>query len=117
MGIERRQQERIDTDLRVRYGQFTADREAIAVNVSMGGLFVKTNDIFPTGSELTLEIEFPERTVQLSGEVMWAIKVPEHQKEMLVCGMGVRFVQTEPGWPELFERWKQAATAGAGRYS
>jgi uncharacterized protein (TIGR02266 family) len=114
MGIERRKFERVPSRLAVRYGYVTLDREGIADNVSEGGLFIRTNQVFPMGTHLRLEVDFPERTIQQSGEVMWAIKVPEHQVETMICGMGIRFVDTEPGWPEFFRRWMADVTAGAG---
>jgi uncharacterized protein (TIGR02266 family) len=107
MTRNRRQFDRLESHLPVRFGFVTADRKAFADNLSEGGLFIRTNAVLPVGSQINIEIELPQRTVQQSGEVMWAIKVPDHQKDILVCGMGIRFLQTDPGWTALFRKLRK----------
>ena len=106
MSKEKRKSPRIRSHLQVRYGYVTIDRSAVAENISEGGLYIRTNQVLPVGSQISMEIEFPERTVAHTGEVLWAIRVPEHMAETMVCGMGIRFIDTIPGWSELFARWK-----------
>ena len=111
MTEETRKGPRVRSHLPVRYGYVTVDRSAVAENISEGGLYIRTNQVLPVGSQISMEIEFPERTVVHTGEVLWAIRVPEHLAETMVCGMGVRFIDTVPGWSEFFARWK---SGGAG---
>jgi hypothetical protein len=40
--------------------------------------------------------------------VTWAIRVPEHLRETMVCGMGVGFVDPDPGWATFFEAWRES---------
>jgi len=96
----------------VRYGYVTIDRAAVAENVSEGGLYIRTNQVLPVGSQIAMEIEFPGRTVAQTGEVLWAIRVPEHMASTLICGMGVRFVDTVPDWTDFFRRWRDGALGG-----
>lgn len=106
MSKEMRTSPRIRSHLAVRYGYVTVDRSAVAENISEGGLYIRTNQVLSVGSQISMEIEFPERTVVHTGEVLWAIRVPEHMTETMVCGMGIRFIDTIPGWTEFFARWK-----------
>jgi len=112
MADEKRQSPRVRTCLPVRYGYVTLDRTAVAENISEGGLYIRTNQVLPVGSQIAMEIEFPERTVVQTGEVLWAIRVPQHMAATLICGMGIRFVDTSPGWTDFFQRWKNGV-AGA----
>jgi len=50
--------------------------------------------------------------VAQTGEVLWAIRVPEHMASTLICGMGVRFVDTVPDWTDFFRRWRDGALGG-----
>lgn len=100
--------ERIRVRIRVRYGLSAADREGFAENVSEGGIYINTNQVFKVGSRLLLRIEFLERVVRQRGEVVWAIQVPEHLRGSMVCGMGISFTDTDPEWLSFFRRWKAA---------
>jgi len=107
---EKRTSPRIPSRLPVRYGYVTVDRSAIAENISEGGLYIRTNQVLPVGSQISMEIEFPERTVVQTGEVLWAIRVPEHLAQAMDCGMGIRFIDTVPDWIEFFARWRRGIT-------
>lgn len=98
--------DRVQTRLRVRYGNGRAECEDSASNISEGGMFIETNQVFPVGTRLILYIEFPRRTIQQWGEVTWAIRIPEHLRGSMVCGMGISFVDSEPSWPKFFRDWK-----------
>lgn len=99
--------DRVQTRLRVSYGVDAIDRTDHAESVSEGGLYINTNEVFKVGTALILRVEFPERAVCLRGEVTWAIRVPEHLRDRMVCGMGISFIAPDPQWPEFFRRWKQ----------
>jgi hypothetical protein len=115
MSVEQRLQRRhprVRTSLVVHYGPETPDRTASAETVSEGGLHIRTNDTLKVGTRLVLRIEFPERPVQLRGEVVWSIRVPAHLERDMVCGMGVRFLGGDLEWPAFFRRWKEHVAAG-----
>jgi hypothetical protein len=61
--------------------------------------------VFKVGTRLVVRIEFPERAVCHRGEVTWAIRVPEHLRDQMVCGMGISFIDPDPQWPLFFREW------------
>lgn len=115
--VNRRRSERIHTQLAVRYGRSSMDLTGHAENVSEGGLYVLTNQVFKVGSVIQMVIEFEERGFQHQGEVMWAIAVPDHMKDSLVHGMGVQFVNPDPSWPAFFTGWRKEVLASRGESS
>jgi Tfp pilus assembly protein PilZ len=103
-----RHKERVSTRLRVLYGGAATDRVGYAENISVGGLYINTNEVLKAGERLNLCIEFPRRAVLKRGEVMWSITVPQHLRSEMVCGMGISFVDADPDWPEFFRSWKES---------
>lgn len=81
--------------LRVQYG---ADQETLlddySINVSTGGLFIATLNIFPVGTSLTLTIFLPENEncIKLKGKVAWANFPDLIRNQNLPIGMGIQFV-------------------------
>lgn len=104
-----RRHDRVRARLRVGYGVGTIDRQSYAESISEGGLCISTNDVLKVGTRLIVRIEFPERAVCHRAEVTWAIRVPEHLREQMVCGMGLTFIDPDPQWPEFFARWMARA--------
>ncbi len=101
-----RRHSRVRARLWVSYGIDSIDSAGCAESVSEGGLHISTNDVLGVGTRLVLRIEFPERAVLQLGEVTWAIRVPEHLRDEMVCGMGIRFLDLDPGWMEFFRGWR-----------
>ncbi len=106
-----RRHERVRTTLWVSYGVDSIDAAGCAESVSEGGLHINTNDVLAVGTRLVLRIEFPERAVLQKGEVMWAICVPEHLRNEMVCGMGIQFLDPDPKWVTFFRDWRAALAA------
>jgi len=105
--IDRRRHERFRAALQARYGTISCDYAGPVDNISISGLCIRTNEVFPAGTRIRLQIEFPERTFQHSGEVMWAIKVPEQNMQTMMCGMGIQFIDSGAEWAEFFAGWKK----------
>ncbi len=103
-----RRHQRVRTRLRISYGVGTINREAFAESISEAGLHIDTNDVFQVGTRLILRVEFPGRAICHQGEVTWAIHVPPHMSDSMVCGMGIRFVDPDPRWMDFFRQWKAA---------
>jgi hypothetical protein len=108
---DRRRHERFTVSLQVSYGTISCDHTGPVDNISVSGLCIRTNEVFPAGTRIKMQIQFPERTFHYTGEVMWAIKVPKQDMQSMMCGMGIQF--TDPGaeWAEFFARWKQGFAA------
>ena len=87
------------------YGIETTDRTAFAESISAGGIYVNTNEVYKVGTRLILCIQFPERVVCHRAEVAWAIQVPEHLRDSMMCGMGISFSDPDPQWSEFFDAW------------
>ncbi len=106
-----REASRIATRLTVRFGMGRTERTGYAENVSEGGIYINTNEPYRVSDRVLLRIEFPERTLVRRGEIVWAIRVPDHQRESMICGMGISFIDHHADWPEFFQRWKSANDA------
>jgi hypothetical protein len=101
----RRKHQRFAVRLQVQFGADALEREGVAENISEGGVYMDTNDVSKPGTELLLRIQFPEAAVVLRAEVVWAIHIPEGQPRRLLCGMGLRFLDTGTEWTTFFRRW------------
>jgi Tfp pilus assembly protein PilZ len=93
--VEKRDRNRIVKRLFTRFGPDDPVNIGYTGDVSLSGIFIKTNTIFPPGAVLKIEIELPNsKTIHLLGTVMWAKRVPStlvrHVKK---SGMGVRILQ------------------------
>jgi hypothetical protein len=104
--IDNRRKARIPASLPVHFGSRACDIPGAAENLSEEGLYINTNRIFPVGTTIQLEIQFPDCTIFHHAKVVWAIQVPEHQREELICGMGVEFVGHNPEWYPVYRRWR-----------
>jgi uncharacterized protein (TIGR02266 family) len=98
--------DRVDTRIRVRHGTDDPSQLDFATNISEAGLCIDTNRVYPVGTRLVLQLEFPGHTVRHDGEVAWAIKVPDHLRSAMVCGMGITFIRPDPAWAAFFRRFK-----------
>lgn len=93
--------------VRTRYGVDALERTAFTNNISLSGAFIKTNMVYKPGTMLQLELAFPDETVSLWAQVIWAKRVPPQLARSLHCGMGIRFINAGTEWVEVFERWQQ----------
>jgi uncharacterized protein (TIGR02266 family) len=107
-----RRHDRVRTRVSVRYGIGALDREDFAESVSVGGLYIRTNDVFRVGTHLTVEVAFPDGAIRRHGEVVWAIQAPAHLQHVMVVGMGISFQDRDARWTEAFERWRSSLASG-----
>jgi Tfp pilus assembly protein PilZ len=105
--------QRVESQLNVHYGVHACDRSAKAQNISKEGLFISTNTTYPAGTQLMIQIEFPDTAFFHRVEVIWAIRVPEHMEDDLICGMGVKFIEPDASWLKFFHNWKTKRFATA----
>ncbi len=106
-----RRHDRIRICLPVSYGTESTENHGHAESISEGGLYINTNDVCKVGTRLIVLIEFPDRVVCHRGEVVWAIRVPEHLRDSMVCGMGISFTDADPQWSKFFQTWMSSAGA------
>jgi hypothetical protein len=93
--VEKRARNRIARRLFVRFGQEQVINIGFTGDISLTGIFIKTNTIFAPGSILKMEIELAgSKMLHLRGTVMWAKRVPTTlSRHIKKSGMGVRIMQ------------------------
>jgi len=95
LAVAAREAQRVRARLEVRYGP---DRLQLlcnySVNISAGGLFLKTDDPLPVDTPLDLEFTLPSRQQPIccSGRVAWVNHPVLLHKPELAAGMGVQFI-------------------------
>ena len=93
----RRELLRIETKLEVEYKNFDQFFQEYTKNISLGGIFIKTDKMLPAQSVLEIDLKLPGRSelIQLVGEVVHTID-PETAKERgWEPGLGISFVDFE----------------------
>jgi len=106
---DKRRDGRARRRLMVKYGLSTADKTAFTKNLSETGLFIQTNSVFKPGTTIHVAIQFPQETISMWAQVVWAKVVPPQLAHVLECGMGVRFIDPTPDWMAFFLEWKKKA--------
>lgn len=102
---QRRAHPRYSVDLDVSLGSDHNFYAGFTENLSEGGVFVATHLIKPVGERLELTIHLPDSDAVIRGlgEVRWLRTYSEQSN--VPPGMGVRFVELEPGSLEAIERF------------
>jgi Tfp pilus assembly protein PilZ len=110
MGVYRktRRARRVEAELNVRFGIDALEHNAVSTNISEDGIHIATNAAIKIGTRIQLVIEFPSHASRQTGQVVWAIQVPEHLVDSMVYGLGVRFVDPDPGWASVFGQWRDS---------
>ena len=113
------------TNLRIKFRSASLDQfiERYAVDVSRGGIFIRTREPLPVDTRLRLEFQLQDATPLLAGEgtVVW-IREHDPARENVTPGMGVRFDKLTPETQPTLEkilaektRLEQAGTAAVGQ--
>jgi len=94
--MDKRGKDRIIKRLFVKFGTEKPDKVGFTEDISPSGLFIKCSTVLPPGTQLRIELELSDhRMVLLTGEVVWAKKVPQNLIRMAKkSGMGIRLIQT-----------------------
>ncbi|HVZ86296.1 MAG TPA: TIGR02266 family protein, partial [Polyangia bacterium] len=113
------------TNLRIKFRSASLEQfiERYAVDVSRGGIFIRTREPLAVGTRLRLEFQLQDASPLLSGEgtVVW-IREPDQTRENVTPGMGVRFDKLSPESQPTLEkilaektRLEQAGVAAANQ--
>lgn len=92
---EHRREARIPKTLRVSYSTRTGNVGVVISNLSVGGLFIKTNDPLSKDEKTDLVIFLPDKKkkLEVTGKVVWASREERVTPEgKLPPGMGVKFL-------------------------
>lgn len=103
---EKRDVHRTRRRVRVRYGVERLEKTAFTQNVSEGGLFLRTNQVFAPGTVLQIEVEFSDRKFSLWARVAWAKQVPPQLAHVVECGMGLSLIEPPPEWVQFYAEWR-----------
>ena len=113
-----RQAKRTPVTLKVKFKSETLDQfiERYAVDVSQGGIFIRTKDPQPVGTQMKFEFQLRDGAPLIGGEgtVVW-IREPDPSRPAVAPGMGVRFDRLAEGSPVVLERiLNQKSRIGGG---
>jgi hypothetical protein len=129
--MDRRRDRRWPRQLEVHFwkrGDEGRPTRAISINVSRTGIFVRTQQVLPSGSRVRLEVFHGSRSFIAEGVVKRALKTPTNLQSVMPSGMGIRFLRIEEMLEDLLpgvdlhaeeripEGVSQPAT-GSGSYS
>ncbi|MGF1465356.1 MAG: TIGR02266 family protein [Sandaracinaceae bacterium] len=87
---ERRSYTRFPAEIQVDYTSGDTFLFSYITNISEMGIFIRSDDPLPVGTDLRLRFASDEDRLELSGEVMWVNPV-KLGPDNLNPGMGVRF--------------------------
>jgi len=108
MPNDKRREPRVDVELGLQLAFGSLDEFIVryAINISRGGIFVRTRDLQPAGTPVAFDIRLQsgERVIHGKGVVSWAThpSVPGEPKR--VPGMGIAFRELDPESRALVER-------------
>jgi uncharacterized protein (TIGR02266 family) len=95
------------TNLRIKFRSATIEQfiERYSVDMSRGGIFIRTREPLPVDTRLRLEFQLQDSTPLLAGEgtVVW-IREHDPARENVTPGMGVRFDKVTPETQPTLER-------------
>ncbi|MCG3172900.1 MAG: hypothetical protein GMKNLPBB_01071 [Myxococcota bacterium] len=91
---DKRKFSRVEVHMKVELRTTYVYASASVLNLSTGGVFIKTGKPLPVGSELDLAMHFPnlETPIQISGVVRWV----RSGAELDQSGMGVELMNITP---------------------
>ncbi|HEX2254958.1 MAG TPA: TIGR02266 family protein, partial [Thermoanaerobaculia bacterium] len=92
------------TTVRLCYDRFRGFVEENSANLSLGGMFIQTDERPPLGTELSIEFRLEDgfELIRGTGRVAWVRDEPAGPE--LPAGIGVRFLELTPGSRELIFR-------------
>lgn len=121
LSIERRNNVRIQKSVPVSFGLNGRTMVATSVDMSMGGIFIATDEDVQEGSKVELSITLTDNspTIEATGRISWVNSRSPVKKETLPKGFGVEFLEykeaKERYWEAFMSRYVfDACLQGAG---
>ncbi len=96
-GRDRRRHEREKKRFKVQFGPGDLAHSGYSVDLSESGLYLQAGFIYPPGTVLVLQIDFPEGPWTTRGIVRWSKDLPPAFKRSLRGGMGLEFLTGATG--------------------
>ena len=117
MPDEKRSGPRVEAEiaLRLAYGSIDEFIERYALNISSGGIFVRSRDPLPPGSPVRFDLQLAsgQRVVRGTGVVTWITPPSAPGEPKRLPGMGITFTSLDPESRALVERVVAARGADA----
>ena len=103
---DKRTSSRVPTNIEIVFRESGSFIKSYMINVSRGGVFIKTGHPLPLESELSLKIQLPGDTekIAIQGKVVWT---NSHSKAFPV-GMGIQFTDIAPEHKEKIDAFVEA---------
>ena len=92
MGEEKRKSPRVETNIEIMFRETGSLIKSYMLNVSKGGVFIKTSNPLPIDSPVIIQMQMPDdqETMEIEGCVVWSN--PMGAKNSFPTGMGIQFV-------------------------
>jgi type IV pilus assembly protein PilZ len=92
-----------ETAVRLRFDRFHGFVEQYSANLSLGGMFIKSDELPPLGTEVAVEFHLEDgfELIRGRGRVAWVREPAEGDDP---AGFGLRFLELTPGSRELIFR-------------
>ncbi len=103
MGEEKRINPRVSTTIEIIFKEPRSFCRAYMLNVSNGGLFIKTEEPLSLDSKVIIKLKLPEdkEEMEIMGRVVWTN--PKGRKNSFPKGMGIQFFEISPEYTEKIE--------------
>ena len=83
------------------------------MNLSMGGMFIRTADPLPVGARIRVEIEWASTVIPLAeAEVVWQ----RHGSADYACGFGLKFTRVDAQSKAMLDALMQSGGSTAGLF-
>ena len=106
--MDRPREPRTPVGLRVKlsYGSVDEFAERFATNISRGGVFIRTREPKPVGTQVDLEIRLAtgESVIRSRGVVRWVAEANPKARPPVAPGMGIQFLHLDENSRQLVER-------------
>ncbi len=115
---ESRKEKRAPAALKVKYKSANVDEfiEQAGLNISRGGIFVKTSKPMPLGVPLRLELQLSSGAPVIRGVGKVAWRREPGQSGDQPAGMGIKFIKLDPGARAVVERAVHGRGGGPSRF-
>ena len=111
-GENKRKVRRAPRRLMVRYGVDGPNKTAFTRNISDSGLFLQTNMVLQPGTTIQVKFELLNKEFTMWAKVMWARKVPAQLAQVMMAGMGVKFIDPPEAYLETYQAWSKQIGLG-----
>ena len=109
--VERRKKDRKIAQITAYCKSSEGMKIGYTLDISESGMFIKTNDFFTEGEDLSIEFEIPgqKKTLKAKGKVAWATPTLQREMKPDLPGCGIAFTEiTKKALSQLSAYIKQA---------